>query len=108
LTNASSLIEHFYQWGHEKHKPKRETVMSEQTGDEGLARVHNISNEVEQTLIEEVLKANAVQYIIRSFQDGPLDGIYTASYGFAEVLVPEKDAARARDLIKDALEQHPE
>jgi hypothetical protein len=92
----------------EKRKPKRKTTMPEEKGDEGLVRVHNISNEVEQTLIEEVLKANGVEYVIRSFQDGPLDGIYTASYGFAELLVPEKDAARARDLIKEALEEHPE
>jgi hypothetical protein len=81
--------------------------MSENKSEEQLIRVHAISDEVEQTLIEEVLTANEVPYVVKSFVDGALDGIFKPAYGMAEVLVPQKDAERARTLIVNALQHNP-
>ena len=62
--------------------------------------IHKIKDIVEAQIIRSELEKAGIKFIIRTYEDTAYNGIFIPQKGFGEVLTEEKDAERAKEIIK--------
>jgi len=67
--------------------------------------VCTLDDVLEASAVSQILDAEGVSYMIRTFEDTAYDGLFTQTKGWGQVIVMEADADRARDLLAEYLER---
>lgn len=65
-----------------------------------VKRILTINSEIEALRIKDVLDENEINYMIRSFHDSALDGIFQNYLGWGVLEADEKDEARILELLE--------
>jgi hypothetical protein len=85
--------------------------MGKKRDDEELIRdgdscvVYTANSELEAEIIEDALREESIPVMIVSNEDGALDGVFRQQRGWGQVVVLEKDRARAEAIIADLEEE---
>lgn len=67
----------------------------------GYQMIAVLDNLIEAAIFEEILKDNAIPYIIRSYDDLAYGNIYQLSKGWGEVEAPEEYGDKIRQLLTE-------
>jgi hypothetical protein len=65
-----------------------------------MKKILSLSSEIEALKVKEILEANGVPHLIRSFHDSAYDGIFQNQYGWGVLEADESDEARILELLK--------
>ena len=65
--------------------------------------IHRLSNRFEADLLMNALKQEGIPVLLRSFEETPYDGLFTAQRGYGLIMVPQEAAPRAEEILKPLL-----
>jgi hypothetical protein len=71
-------------------KPVVYTISSEPKPMEEFVKITSVENEVEAGLLEYMLKEQQIPYVLRSYYDSALDGLYQLQKGWGYVSAPPR------------------
>jgi hypothetical protein len=67
--------------------------------EDDLVQIHTLTNRFEADLLLDALQREGIPALLRSFEETPYDGLFVQQRGWGQILVPEKDAAAATEII---------
>ncbi len=70
---------------------------------EKLVSIYTFKNKVELAKLKKALETVGIQVMIQPFDDAAYNGIFIPQKGVAKLWVHQKDAKRAREIIKEQL-----
>ena len=68
-----------------------------------IKRISILSNEIEALRIRDILDANGISYMIKSFHDSVYDGLWQNQYGWGVLEADEADEANILALLADII-----
>lgn len=66
-----------------------------------MKKILALSSEIEAVRIKEILEANEIPHLVRSFHDSAYDGLFQNQYGWGVLEADESDEDRILKLIKE-------
>ena len=69
--------------------------------DKNFIKVATLENEIEARVIETMLKEKEIPYLLRSFYDSALNGIYQLQKGWGYIEAPEKYNKEIKKILID-------
>ena len=78
-------------------------MIEELKNTEETIAIYELNGMIEAEVIENLLLANGIPCMIRTFHDSGLGGIYQQELGWGRVRVLKKDEVEARQIIVDYL-----
>ncbi|MDX9754329.1 MAG: DUF2007 domain-containing protein [bacterium] len=74
--------------------------------EEKLIAIYTTLDAIQEALIRGALEEAGIQYLVRSYHDLAMDGMYEKTFGHSQILVFEHQLAEAKQMIDDlALDQ---
>ncbi len=73
-----------------------------------LVEIRVLNDSMEATLVEDLMKKENIHCLIQKYEDLAFDGLFTKDKGFGRVLVFPEDGEKARTILDDYLDNHPE
>lgn len=72
-----------------------------------MIRVAVLENQFEAELVAQVLDADGVDFVLKTFHDTAFDGIFETRKGYAWVLADEKDRAKIMQTVDEVRASKP-
>ncbi len=66
-----------------------------------MKKILALSSEIEAVRVKEILEANKIPHLVRSFHDSAYDGLFQNQYGWGVLEADESDEDRILKLIKE-------